>query len=155
MIIYFDKNWILATFCAIFFTISSSHTVFKSHRKRKPNIFPNLVPEGSPGLPDFSRCNIPKCEKIPNDHKIYQMAIKYTKWLSNTKNVLKFTHNFILQGLKINQNWDFWYENMPSGNPGAHLITAPLIRHLMLQTSIPLSHPPCLESDIFLYCLLR
>jgi hypothetical protein len=36
-----------------------------------------------PGLPDFSLCNIPKRVKIyqltlnmPNDHKIYQIAIK-------------------------------------------------------------------------------
>jgi hypothetical protein len=34
-------------------------------------------------LPDFSSYNIPKREKIPNDLKIYQMAIKYTKWSSN------------------------------------------------------------------------
>jgi hypothetical protein len=41
----------------------------------------------SAGLPDFSRDKIPKWEKcakqqtnIPNGHKIYQMAIKYTKW---------------------------------------------------------------------------
>jgi hypothetical protein len=40
------------------------------------------------GLPDFCGYNIPKWEKIPNSqkicipngHKIYQMAVKYTKW---------------------------------------------------------------------------
>jgi hypothetical protein len=31
-------------------------------------------------LPDFSWYNIPKGrENIPNDHKIYQMTIQYTK----------------------------------------------------------------------------
>jgi hypothetical protein len=33
----------------------------------------------SPGLPDFSWCNIPKWEKILINHKIYQIAPKYTK----------------------------------------------------------------------------
>jgi hypothetical protein len=33
------------------------------------------------GLPDFSWYNIPKRRKImPNNHKMYQMATKYTKW---------------------------------------------------------------------------
>jgi hypothetical protein len=33
------------------------------------------------GLPDFSRYNKPKTGKyIPNDHKIYRMAVKWTKW---------------------------------------------------------------------------
>jgi hypothetical protein len=40
------------------------------------------------GLPDFCGYNIPKWGKIPNSqkicipngHKIYQMAVKYTKW---------------------------------------------------------------------------
>jgi hypothetical protein len=34
-----------------------------------------------PGLPDFSRCNLPKMgNTIPNEHKMYQMALKYTTW---------------------------------------------------------------------------
>jgi hypothetical protein len=32
------------------------------------------------GLPDFSWYNLPKREKITNEHKTYQMATKYTKW---------------------------------------------------------------------------
>jgi hypothetical protein len=41
----------------------------------------------SAGLPDFSRYKIPKLEKcakqqtnIPNGHKIYQMAEKFSEW---------------------------------------------------------------------------
>jgi hypothetical protein len=42
-----------------------------------------------PGLPDFSCYNIPKLGKmyqiirkyIPNNHKMYQITIKCTKWL--------------------------------------------------------------------------
>jgi hypothetical protein len=40
-----------------------------------------------PGLPDFSWHNSPKRGKnIPNGHKIYQMATKYTKWPQNIPN---------------------------------------------------------------------
>jgi hypothetical protein len=67
-----------------------------------------LAPEA--GLPDFCRHNIPKRGKIyqittlPNGHKIYPITLKYTS-LS------------ILRPSKIYQNWDFWFENKPSGNP--------------------------------------
>jgi hypothetical protein len=37
-----------------------------------------------PGLPDFSLFHVPKWEKnVPNDHKVYQRAIKYSKWPEN------------------------------------------------------------------------
>jgi hypothetical protein len=46
------------------------------------------------------------------DHKIYEMAVKYSKLSSNI-------HPFsILMSSKIYPNWDFWFENIPSGNPG-------------------------------------
>jgi hypothetical protein len=66
--------------------------------------------------------NIPKWEKytirpqtIPNGHKlgipngriIFQMVIKYT-------------NIFHSRSSKIYQNFDFWFENKPSGNPGLH-----------------------------------
>jgi hypothetical protein len=41
-------------------------------------------------------------QNIPNDRKIDQMAIKYTN---------------IARPSKIYPNWDFWLQNMPSGNP--------------------------------------
>jgi hypothetical protein len=53
------------------------------------------------GLPDLSWYNIPKREKYT---KIYQMAIK-------------FTHTFYAP---LSENYpirDFWFENVPSGNP--------------------------------------
>jgi hypothetical protein len=40
------------------------------------------------------------------------MAIKYSKWSSN---VPTFT---IQRPSKIYTNWDFWFENKPSGKPG-------------------------------------
>jgi hypothetical protein len=42
--------------------------------------------------------------KIPNVHKIFQMAIN-TSTFSN------------LRPSKIYPNWDIWSENKPSGNP--------------------------------------
>jgi hypothetical protein len=39
------------------------------------------------GLPDFSLFMIPKPEKnVPNEHKMYQMVIKYPKCLYNIPN---------------------------------------------------------------------
>jgi hypothetical protein len=42
---------------------------------RRTTVAPNA------GLLDFSWCYIPiRGENIPNDHKIFQKAIKYSKW---------------------------------------------------------------------------
>jgi hypothetical protein len=68
-------------------------------------------------LPDFTWHNIPTGGKnipknskiIPNDHKIDQMIIKYTK-------IFPF-----LGVSKMYKNWDFWFENIPSGNPATGL----------------------------------
>jgi hypothetical protein len=49
--------------------------------------------------------NTKKGRNIPNDHKMYQIAIKYTKL-------------FFARTPKIYPNRDFWFENKPSGNPG-------------------------------------
>jgi hypothetical protein len=51
-------------------------------------------------------------QNLPNGHKIYQMAGKLIKWPQNR---LTFS---IARPSKICPNWDFWFENMPSGNPG-------------------------------------
>jgi hypothetical protein len=52
--------------------------------------------------------NIPYDEII---HKIYPMAVKQTKWPQNIPT------SSIVRPFKIYPNWDFWFENMPSGNP--------------------------------------
>jgi hypothetical protein len=46
-------------------------------------------------------------QNIPNAQKIFQMTRKYTN-ISN------------LRTSNIYPNWDFWSENIPSGNPGPH-----------------------------------
>jgi hypothetical protein len=34
------------------------------------------------GLPDFNWCNVPKNGgNVPNNHKMYQMSVKWSKWL--------------------------------------------------------------------------
>jgi hypothetical protein len=41
---------------------------------------------------------IPKRENIPNDHKLYQMAIKYRKWPQTTPNGHKICQHFPFKG---------------------------------------------------------
>jgi hypothetical protein len=52
------------------------------------------------------------------------MTTKYTKWSQNIPNgskmdqlAIKFTNICHCKTLKIYPNWDFWFENIPSGNP--------------------------------------
>jgi hypothetical protein len=72
------------------------------------------------GLPDFSWYNIPKTgKKLPNDHKMYQIAIRCTKLLSNIPNGQKIYKQCPYQGTPIyipTPKLDFWYKNIPSGN---------------------------------------
>jgi hypothetical protein len=57
------------------------------------------------GLPDFLG---PK----------YQMDKKYFQWPQNSPNGHKIYQDFsIARPSKIYPNWDFWFENKPSGNP--------------------------------------
>jgi hypothetical protein len=57
---------------------------------------------------------------IPNGNKIYQMAIKYTKWPQNIPNgnkidemSINFTKSFTARHFKVYPNRDFWFENIP------------------------------------------
>jgi phospholipid N-methyltransferase len=68
------------------------------------------------GLPEFSFQhiktveNIPKIpHHIPNDHKLYQTTLKYVYQIA-----IKRTELFRSKPL---QKKDFWFENIPSGNP--------------------------------------
>jgi hypothetical protein len=62
---------------------------------------------------------------IPQSGKMYQMAAKYTKWpqnipISGKKTIGHIIHiptSFIARPSQIYPNRDFWFENMPSGNP--------------------------------------
>jgi hypothetical protein len=49
---------------------------------------------------------------------------KYNKWPQNRPNGRKIYQHFSLQDPpKFTPNWEFWFENMPSGNPA-------LFRHI-------------------------
>jgi hypothetical protein len=61
-------------------------------------------------------------ENIPNDHKLCQTAIKYTKWPQNIPNDHKIVKTFSIgKPFKVYPNWDFWFENKPSGNPACDM----------------------------------
>jgi hypothetical protein len=58
--------------------------------------------------------------KLSNNYGIYQIAVKF----SNGHQIGIPTTSF-LRPSKIYTNWEFWHENIPSGNPAAdHLETA-------------------------------
>jgi hypothetical protein len=75
------------------------------------------------GLPDFTWYMIPKdrkkCTKwtlnVRIGPKISQRSVKCSQWPSN---ISTFSHP---RPSKIYPNWDFWFENKPSGNPGPRL----------------------------------
>jgi hypothetical protein len=48
-------------------------------------------------------------QSIPNGNATYQIVVKYSKW---PQNILSFPRHS-----KIYPNIDFWFENIPSGNP--------------------------------------
>jgi hypothetical protein len=57
-----------------------------------------------------TRENVPNSHLVPNDHKMYRMAVIYSK--RSKKTLFSFT-----SPSKIDPNWDFCFENIPSGNP--------------------------------------
>jgi hypothetical protein len=58
--------------------------------------------------------NITKYQQnIPNSRRIYINSRHL-----NTKKASNISIFFIPKPFKIKQNWDFGYENIPSGNPG-------------------------------------
>jgi hypothetical protein len=62
---------------------------------------------------------------IPNYLKMYRMPVKYSKC---TLNIPTFS---IPKSSKLNPNWDFWFENIPSGNLGQNLTG---LGHLMRES---------------------
>jgi hypothetical protein len=52
-----------------------------------------------------------RTQYIPNCHKIYLMDGKFTQWPQNMPT------SSVARPSKIFPNWDFRFENIPSGNP--------------------------------------
>jgi hypothetical protein len=49
----------------------------------------------------------------------YQLTLKHIKWVQNIPSGRKMHQHLPLQyPCKISPNWAFWFENIPSGNPG-------------------------------------
>jgi hypothetical protein len=63
------------------------------------------------GLPDFFVQHSKTGKRLPNNHKIYQMVTQYAIWPENIPT------SSIASPSKIYPNLDFWFENVPSGNP--------------------------------------
>jgi hypothetical protein len=53
-----------------------------------------------------------------SDHKIYEIAIKNEIAVQQTERPQNLPTPFLARHSKIYLNWDFWFENIPSGNPG-------------------------------------
>jgi hypothetical protein len=73
-----------------------------------------------PGLPDYYWHTIPKMgDHMPNCR---YLITKWSKNIPNGRNIFKTVKEyqcFPFQGPpKFYPNWEFWFENMPSGNPG-------------------------------------
>jgi hypothetical protein len=80
-------------------------------------IFPAFA-ESHSGLPDVSFLifqNGGKYTKFPLNN---QMAVKYTYLMT-----IGYTNFFNSKRFKIYPNWNFWFENRPSGNPGLIIFT--------------------------------
>jgi hypothetical protein len=61
-------------------------------------------------------------ENIPNGHKIYQTAIKLTKWPYNLPT------SFIARPSKIYLNWNFGFKiYIPPGNPVVKPFQSPFV----------------------------
>jgi hypothetical protein len=63
-------------------------------------------------------------KNIPNGHEIYQMTVTFTKLPVKypyvvTINYLHYITFSNPRPSKIYPIWDFWCENIPSGNPGS------------------------------------
>jgi hypothetical protein len=52
-----------------------------------------------------------------------QMSVRYTK-------------NYHSRPSKKYQNWDFWFENVPSGNPGRPPLQGVANQHYYLESSV-------------------
>jgi hypothetical protein len=98
-----------------------SLSVFQNNQVTlKAPLLRNKIEKYKAGLPDFSWHNIPKrgkiyqtTKKLPNFHYVkMQNCPKKFKWPYNMQTFS------IPRPPKIYPNWDFWFEKIPSGNPG-------------------------------------
>jgi hypothetical protein len=58
-------------------------------------------------------------ENIPDDHKIFQRSIKIPNCRKIDQMAINCTSIFNWKSLQNYPNWEFWFEKIPSGNPGS------------------------------------
>jgi hypothetical protein len=58
-------------------------------------------------------------QNISNGQKIFQITTKCTNGSKILDVAIKFTNISNPRSSKMSKNWDFWYENIPSGNPAS------------------------------------
>jgi hypothetical protein len=87
---------------------------------------------------------------IPKPERMYPMNTKCTKWSYNIPNVckifqmaIKYIDIFKLRPYKIYPNWEFWFENKPSGNSGLGCRQKSAVPH-----KLPTKLLPCLQRPI-------
>jgi hypothetical protein len=56
-------------------------------------------------------------KNIPNNQEIYQMSIKLANGRKIYRMDIKYINIFFARHSRIYPNLDFWFENIPSGNP--------------------------------------
>jgi hypothetical protein len=82
--------------------------------------------------------------------KLCQLTIKYTKLPQNTyidQMAIKYTNIFHYKILQIYPNWDFWFENIPSGNPDTQ-VKCKIIWLIWVRSKLQEgTHLPLLELD--------
>jgi hypothetical protein len=61
-------------------------------------------------------------ENIPNDHKKYKLVIKITEGRKIFKIAKTKINIFHSKAHQSYPHWDFWYENIPSGNHGRKML---------------------------------
>jgi hypothetical protein len=70
---------------------------------------------------------------IPKTEKMYQIntkCTKWSKWIPNFHKIFQMAITYI----NIHPNWDFWFENKPSGNPGIDILV--ILPFLHMGTSV-------------------
>jgi hypothetical protein len=113
------------------------------HMETKYTKWKQNVPNGNKMYQMETKCTKWK-QNVPNGNKIYQMETKYTKW----KQYIYTECTNLARPSKIYPNWELWFENTPSGNPGLESITTQELRRMVLGT-FPTLWDRCYFKNIF------
>jgi hypothetical protein len=113
---------------------------------------------GPAGLPDFSSHRVPKrgeiyqiATNVPNGHKLYQMAVIYSKWPNNEPTFS------IARPSIIYPNYDFWF-GLATPDPGFRSLLASfrvLSDFFAVVAAVHFTMSPCFsvkgQAEVFLH----